>query len=182
MKLLAGGAAFVGGTFSALEFGSDVPLAALMLLALAALLGAALLASLRRSPWAALIALAFTLGVLRVALGDDAPAATYASIEPQQVQGVVLNDVEALGNFARFRLEMERIRREGGGWMAAEGTLLVTARANVELAEMRQAPYFRYDDRLLIEGVIEEPPDLEAFDYAAYWHDRASWRCWTREA
>ena len=158
----------MGGTLSALEFGSDVPLAALMLLALAALLGAALLASLRRSPWAALIALAFTLGVLRVALGDDAPAATYASIEPQQVQGVVLNDVEALGNFARFRLEMERIRREGGGWMAAEGTLLVTARANVELAEMRQAPYFRYGDRLLVEGVIEEPPDLEAFDYAAY--------------
>ena len=158
----------MGGTLSALEFGSDVPLAALMLLALAALLGAALLASLRRSPWAALIALAFTLGVLRVALGDDAPAATYASIEPQQVEGVVLNDVEALGNFARFQLEMERIRREGGEWMAAEGTLLVTARANVELAEMRQAPYFRYDDRLLIEGVIEEPPDLEAFDYAAY--------------
>lgn len=168
MKLLAGGASFVGGTLSALELGSDVPLAALMLLALAALLGAVLLASLRRSPWTALIALAFTLGVLRVALGDDAPAPTYASIEPQQVEGVVLSDVEALGNFARFRLELERIQREGGEWMAAEGTLLVTARANVELAEMRQAPYFRYGDRLLIEGVIEEPPDLEAFDYAAY--------------
>ncbi len=158
----------MGGTLSALEFGSDVPLAALMLLALASLLGAALLASLRRSPWAALTTLAFALGVLRVALGDDAPAPTYASLEPQHVEGVVLNDVEALGNFARFRLEMERIRREGGEWMPAEGTLLVTARANVELAEMRGAPYFRYGDRLLIEGVIEEPPDLEAFDYAAY--------------
>ena len=158
----------MGGTLSGLEFGSDVPLAALMLLALAALFGAALLASLRRSPWAALIALAFTLGVLRVALGDDARVPTYASIEPQQVEGVVLNDVEALGNFARFRLEMERIRRDGDEWTAAEGTLLVTARANIELAEMRQAPYFRYGDRLLIEGVIEEPPDLEAFDYAAY--------------
>ena len=169
MKLLAGGASFVvGGTLSALEFGSNIPLAALMLLVLASLLGAVLLASLRRSPWTALIALAFTLGVLRVALGDDAPAPTYASAGPQQVEGVVLNDVEALGSFARFRLELERIRREGGEWMAAEGTLLVTARANVEFAEMRQAPYFRYGDRLLIEGVIEEPPDLEEFDYAAY--------------
>ena len=158
----------MGGTLSALEFGNYIPLAALMLLGIAALLGAVLLSSLRRSPWTALIALAFTLGVLRVALGDDAPAPTYASAGPQQVEGVVLNDVEALGSFARFRLELERIRREGGEWMAAEGTLLVTARANVEFAEMRQAPYFRYGDRLLIEGVIEEPPDLEAFDYTAY--------------
>ena len=158
----------MGGTLSALEFGSYIPLAALMLLVLASLLGAVLLASLRRSPWTALIALAFTLGVLRVALGDDAPLPTHASIEPQQVEGLVLSDVEALGNFARFRLEMERVRREGGEWMAAEGTLLVTARANVELAEMRQAPYFRYGDRLLVEGTIEEPPDLEEFDYAAY--------------
>ena len=52
--------------------------------------------------------------------------------------------------------------------MPAEGTLLVTAHADVELAEMRAAPYFRYGDRLLVEGVIEEPPDLETFDYAAY--------------
>ena len=136
--------------------------------ALAALLGAVLLIRLRRSPWPVVIALAFILGVARVAVSDDALPHTYASLQSQQVEGLVLSDVEALGNFARFRLDLERIRREGGDWTVAEETLLVTARANVELAEMRDAPYFRYGDRLLIEGIIEEPPELEAFDYAAY--------------
>ena len=140
----------------------------LLLFALAALLGAVLLIRLRRSPWPAVIALAFILGVVRVAVSDDALPHTYASLQSQQVEGLVLSDVEALGNFARFRLDLERIRREGGDWTAAEETLLVTARANIELAEMRDAPYFRYGDRLLIEGTIEEPPELEEFDYAAY--------------
>jgi len=168
MKLLAAAASFVGGALVALEFGLGIPLVPLVLFAVAALSGALLLASLRRSPWPALIALTFILGVVRVAVNDDTALPTYASLRPQQVEGVVLSDVEALGSFARFRLGAERIRPYGGAWMPAEGTLLVTARATAEIAERREAPYFRYGDRLRVEGTIGEPPELEEFDYAAY--------------
>ena len=172
MKLLVAAVAFVGGTLLAPELGGKAPLVALFLFALAALLGALLFASMRRSPWPALIALAFILGVMRVALIGDAGmpmyGPMYASPRSQQVDGVVLSDVEALGDFARFRLGLERIRAGGGEWMPADGVLLVSARATSEIAQQRQAPYFRYGDKLRVAGRISEPPELDGFDYAAY--------------
>ena len=172
MKLLVAAIAFVGGTLLAPELGGNAPLVALFLFALAAVLGALLFASMRRTPWPALIALAFILGVLRVALIGDAGmpmyGPMYASPRSQQVDGVVLSDVEALGDFARFRLGLERIRAGGGEWMPADGVLLVSARATSEIAQQRQAPYFRYGDKLRVEGRISEPPELDGFDYAAY--------------
>ena len=168
MKLLVAAIAFVGGTLLAPELGGKAPLIALFLFALAAVLGALLFASMRRSPWPALIALAFILGVLRVALIGDARMPMYASPRSQQVDGVVLSDVEALGDFARFRLRVERIRAGGGEWMPADGVLLVSARATSEIVKQREAPYFRYGDMLRVEGRISEPPELEGFDYAAY--------------
>ena len=172
MKLLVAAIAFVGGTLLAPELGGKAPLVALFLFALAAVLGALLFASMRRSPWPALIALAFILGVLRVVLIGDARmpmyGPMYASPRSQQVDGVVLSDVEALGDFARFRLGLERIRAGGGEWMPADGVLLVSARATSEIAQQRQAPYFRYGDKLRVAGRISEPPELDGFDYAAY--------------
>ena len=168
MKLLAFAIAFVSGTVAAFHIGDGVPLAALLLFAVAALLGALLLVRLRRSPLLALIALAAILGMARVVMAEDAPLPSYASPRLQQVEGVVLSDVESLRSFARFRLGSERIQPDGGEWMPAEGTLLVTARATTEMAQMRDAPYFRYGDRLLLRGLIGEPPELEGFDYAAY--------------
>ena len=167
MKLLVAASAFVGGTLFAFEIGAT-PVIALLPFGAAALLGAILLLSLRRSPWVALVALAFIAGVARVAMFEDAPLPSYASPRSQQVTGVVLSDVESLGSFARFRLGMERIRSGGGEWIDVEGTLLVTARAPAEIARSREAPYFRYGDRLLIEGTVSEPPELDGFDYAAY--------------
>ena len=158
---------FVGGTLFAFEIGAT-PSIALLLFAAAALLGALLLVNLRWSPLVALVALAFILGVARMAMAGDAPLPSYASPGLQQVEGVVLSDVEALGSFARFRLGVERIQPGGGRWADVEGTLLVTARPPVEIARSREAPYFRFGDRLLIEGRISEPPQLEEFDYAAY--------------
>ena len=168
MKLLVAAIAFVGGTLLAPELGGKAPLIVLFLFALAALLGALLFASMRRSPWPALVALVFILGVLRVAMIGDAPMPTYASPRSQQVEGFVLSDVEALGDFARFRLGVERVHAGGGEWTPADGVLLVSARATSEIAQQRQAPYFRYGDKLRVEGRISEPPELDGFDYAAY--------------
>ena len=167
MKLTVSAIMFVGGTLFAFEIGAT-PVTALLPFGAAALLGAILLLSLRRSPWVALVALAFIAGVARAAMAGDAPLPLYANPRPQQVTGVVLSDVESLGSFARFRLGMERIRTGGGEWADVEGTLLVTARAPAEIARSREAPYFRYGDRLLVEGTVSEPPELDGFDYAAY--------------
>ena len=168
MKLLAVSIAFVGGTLLASGDAVGAPLGALALFGVAAVFGALLLVSMRRSPWVALIALAFILGITRVAVASDAPLSSYASPRSQQVEGVVVSDVEALGSFARFRLGLERIQPGGDEWIDAEGTLLVTARADSGIAQRREEPYFRYGDRLLIEGRVSEPPQLEEFDYAAY--------------
>ena len=167
MRLLVAASAFVGGALFAFEVGAT-PVMALLPFAAAALLGVLLLVSLQRSPLVALAALAFIAGVARVAMAGDTPLPSYASPRIQQVEGVVLSDVEALGSFARFRIGIERIRVGGGQWADAEGTLLVTARPSVEMARSRIAPYFRYGDRLLVEGRINEPPALDGFDYAAY--------------
>ncbi len=168
MKLLAGAAAFVGGAVIAPVFGSVVPLSALCMFACAAMLGAVLLRLRSKSPWPALIALAGILGVARVVAIADAPPPMLASASPQQIEGVVLSDVEGLGSFTRFQMRLERVKAGGSAWAPTEATLLVTVRANSEITRLRDAPYFRYGDRLLVEGIISEPPELEGFDYAAY--------------
>ena len=140
MKLLAFAIAFVSGTVVASHIGDYVyvHLIALALFAAAALLGALLLASMRQSLLPALIALAFILGIARVAAIGDTPPPMYASPRLQQVEGVVVSDVESPGGFARFRLGLERIKPGGGEWKPAEGTLLVTARATAEIARIRE--------------------------------------------
>ena len=168
MNLLAFSIAFVCGTLLVSAASVGVPLGALAFFGVAAIFGALLLSSMRRSPWVALILLAVILGVARIEMSAAAPLPSYASPRLQQVKGVVESDVEALGSFARFRLGLERIQPGGGEWTPAEGTLLVSARATAEIAQQREAPYFRYGDRLLIHGHISEPPQLEEFDYAAY--------------
>ena len=170
MKLLAAAIAFVGGTLLGFGLGDAVTLAA-ALFAIAALLGALLLASLRRSPWIALAALAFALGMARALIGggdDAAEARALISDRTQEIEGVVVRGDEAAGAFARFRLQAERIRPINGEWTAADALILVTARADADMAQRRQAPYFRYGDRLRLTGRIQAPPALEDFDYPAY--------------
>ena len=87
MKLLAAAVAFVGGALFAFEIGA-APAFALLPFAAAALLGALLLVSLRRSPLVALVVLAFILGVARVAMAEDAPMPSYVSPRIQQVEAL----------------------------------------------------------------------------------------------
>ncbi|MCY3542752.1 MAG: ComEC/Rec2 family competence protein [Chloroflexi bacterium] len=171
MKLLCAAIAFVGGTLV------GAPPGALALFAAAGIVGAVLLARLRVSVLPAVMVLAFALGGARVAVGDDAPLTAYTGPRVQQVEGIVVSDVDGYGDFSRFRLRVERVRSSGvedmnsarsANWTDAIGTLLVSARADAEIAKQRDAPYFRYGDRLLLRGRISEPPQLDDFDYAAY--------------
>jgi competence protein ComEC len=168
MVVLSLAAAFLAGVFLGVPLG--VPVSALALFALATALLTALLVSVRRTPLPALILLLVVLGTLRVeAFGADPGTALAAYHErgPMRVEGVVAAGPEPAGSATRFRFSVDRIEADGVS-TEQSGDVLVTLRASAELARRRDAPYFRYGDRLLLEGGLEAPPVLEEFDYPAF--------------
>ena len=168
MRLLTLAAAFVAGIWLADRLAISVP--GLSLLALAGLLGIALLFSLRRSILPALLVVAVVAGALRVeALGPrgEGPLLAYHGRAPLQIEGVVVGDPRSRGVAATLRLSAEQINT-GDGWADTTGEVLVTLRASVELVRSREPPYFRYGDRLQLEGPLASPQPLEGFDYPTY--------------
>ena len=168
MTLLTLAAAFMAGVFLAGRYG--LPLPALGLFMMAALMLGALLGSMQRSVMPALIALVLLLGMFRVEVfeGDQTTAlAEYHSRKSIQVRGLVVSDPEPAGAFTRFRLRVGSVKQDDS-WIEASGDALVTLRASSALARLRDSPYFRYSDRLLLEGRLDAPPVLEDFDYPTY--------------
>ncbi len=177
MKPLATSAAFVGGTLAGFGFAADLPIGALALFGASALMGAALLAMLRLPALPAVAALAAILGAARVVVsGADALPQSLADPYPQDVIGVVASDAPDLGGYSRFRLRIERARPLNADWTDTDANpdanapalIQVTARPSAAIAQQRQPPYFRYGDRLQITGIVQAPPALSDFDYAAY--------------
>jgi competence protein ComEC len=110
------------------------------------------------------------LAMLRVEFftGDrDSELAAYHGRGTIELQGVVSRDPEVAGTATRLRLRVDGIRT-GEVWTNTSGALLVTLRETAELVDLRERPYFRYGDRLLLAGAVEAPPSLEEFDYPAY--------------
>ncbi len=167
MVVLAFSVAWAAGVL--LAFYTDAPPPATVLFAVGSALLAAFLASARRTPVPGLLALALFLGVLRADACAGGPRDTLAAYhgQPVRVEGVIVSDPEAIGAFTRSRLRAERVG-QGGQWADASGHVLVTARESLSLVQAREKPYFRYGDRLLLEGVLEAPRPLEDFDYPAY--------------
>ena len=168
MRLLTLAAAFVAGIWLADRLAISVP--GLSLLALAGLLGTALLFSLRRSLLPALLVVAIVAGALRVeALGPrgEGPLLAYHGRAPLQIEGVVVGDPTPRGVAATLRLSAKRINT-GDGWVDTTGEVLVTLRESVELVRSREPPYFRYGDRLQLTGPLASPQPLEGFDYPTY--------------
>ena len=168
MTLLALAVAWLIGIFLGVRLG--LPLSALVLFAVAVVLLTALLATLHRSLLPTLLLAVMIAGALRVELfhGDPTSAlAVFHTPSPILVEGVVINDPEAGGATTRFRLEVDRLAH-GDEWQDASGYVLVTLRGPAENTGLRTPPYVRYGDRLLLEGVLKEPPTFEDFDYPAY--------------
>ena len=168
MTLLSVAASFLVGVLLADRYDMREPALGLFLLASSLFL--ALLLTLRRSPVPALLLALMLIGMLRVEVFDDdrsAALGAYHSRLPIQVQGVVTSDPERVGAAERFRFDVGRVR-QGGEWEAVSGEALVTARESAALARQRVRPYFRYGDRLLLEGDLEAPPELEDFDYPGF--------------
>ena len=68
-----------------------------------------------------------------------------------RLRGVVDNDPENKGRIVQFVLRGEEMDR-GQGWEKASDKILVSARPTRDLVLRREEPFFRYGDRLLLEG------------------------------
>ena len=79
----------------------------------------------------------------------------------------MLDDAGPAGSAMRFPMRVERILSDGG-WVEVDGAALVTARPSAQAAGRRDPPHIRYGDRLLLEGPLTAPPELDEFDYPAY--------------
>ncbi len=167
MTLLAVASAFLLGVF--LGDRLDAPVSALLLLTSGALLVGLFLRRIGQPVLPAVLALFVVIGCLRTAVMTDTTAnlAGYHTLSSIQVEGLALDDAGPVGTALRFPVRVERLLRDDG-WVEVEGTALVTAGRSVEVGERRDPPHIRYGDRLLLEGPLTAPPELDDFDYPAY--------------
>ena len=176
MRLPVLSAAFVVGVLLGVDL--DGSLWAVALFLLAAVLAVPLAVSLR---WRILPVLAvpfLVLGMLRASI-DEVDAARsldrFHSMPDLVVEGVVTGDPSAAGQATRLKLVVERVRFSGGSdWTVADGEVLVLVSETSNIARAREKPFFRYDDRLALTGVLTPPEQLDEFDYPAYLSVNAS--------
>ena len=168
MTLLSLAAAFLAGVLLASRL--DVAVAALWLFAVASILVLGLPVSVRRPLLPGVLLLVLILGALRVEVFEsDLPPELTAYHSPRvlKLQGTVVGDPEAAGASTRLRLRVDGIKPDDA-WIEASGDVLVTLRESSEIASLRKKPYFRYGDKLLLEGALQAPPVFEDFYYSAY--------------
>lgn len=168
MTLFSFAIAFILGILIGSRFGISLPALGLFLIACGLL--AALLSVTGRSIRPSLLLAVLLLGMLRVLAFDGDSLGDLDSLHGPtvvQVRGVVVDDPEPAGAFTRLRLRVESVNLNGE-WLDTDGDALVTLRETADIVRQRDAPYFRYGDRLHLDGNLEAPPVLEAFDYQTY--------------
>jgi hypothetical protein len=97
------------------------------------------------------------LGLLRVE-ATGAPSTPLVTEDGQAVTvlGRVIDDPEATGRRVKLRIAVESVDR-GEGWEPLRTRALAYAEPPESLLLQREPPYFRYGDRLRLEGVLERP-------------------------
>ncbi len=142
-------------------FGSRLPLPLSIALPI---IFAALLASLlwRRKPailLGGLFLILFLCGALRfgaVPTGDELQS--YIGQGTVEIIGVVAEEPEPRDSSTNLRLSAREINTDGE-WREVSGSILVRT---------TRFPSYAYGDLLQVTGELEEPPQLEDFDYKAY--------------
>jgi len=161
MALAWAAAAWIAGVVAAAALGAAAwPLA----LALAAILLA--LALLRRDPrivaYAAILPLIFAAGLARFVTFDDRMAeddvARLAGGPSMRIRGIVRDDPDIGDTTQRFAISVRELQR-AGGWQRASGGVLVGTGLLPRLAA---------GDVVELEGQLELPSSVGAFDYAEY--------------
>jgi competence protein ComEC len=163
LALLTGG--WMAGVL--LGFQLDLPPAAVLLLALAALPLAVLLRLARCPVWPAVLAGVLLLGLWRVALVEPPAALLLENRQEVSLLGRIHTDPEATAQRVRFVLDVAALDR-GEGWEEQEGRVLTYATPPAMLLTAREPPYFRHGDVLTLRGTLQRPEPIEEFDYPAF--------------
>ena len=145
------------------------PMAVAMFIVAAGLL-AAWMRTRNRAVGPALLLTALLLGALRYETADVGPPDSLSAFHSTYgviIEGVIADDPQTAGIHTRFRLRADRIFAQGE-WRTATDDVLVTLRAPSEIVSQRDRPYFRFGDRLALQGELKPPPELEEFDYPSY--------------
>ena len=166
MRLGLLAAAWVAGVFIGLQL--DVALLPLLLLFLATLATGVILHLNRRFLWPIVLAGVMLLALLRVESSDE-PLRPLATDDGQTVtlRGRVADDPEAMGQHIKLLLDVEAVDR-GDGFVPLHTKALAYAEPPDSLVSLREPPYFRYGDRILVAGQPQAPRSLAEFDYASY--------------
>ena len=163
-------AAWLAGVL--LGFAVDVGPPVALLLAASAGLAAIILRLAGVGAFAALLAAILFVALLRVELHerDESP-----SIEPGHTvvaTGSIADDPETTSRRVRFELQVATVEYDRAESVvgAPEGKerWLVYASPSADLVQRRNAPYFRYGDRVIVRGAPQKPEPIDGFDYPAY--------------
>ena len=166
MKLIPVTAAWIAGLLIGIE--ADVYLPTLILFS-AAPVGFLILSQIRTFYlWPSLAVLVLLMGIIRVEVSSNIEAPVGSgSAQTVGVRGTVASDPEMAGRGVEFRFSIDAV--DTGNSLARVGSkILVFARPASKLVEQRGSPFFRYGDRLDLQGSIEEPTQFGDFDYPAY--------------
>ena len=108
------------------------------------------------------------MGIIRAEVSSNIEAPVGSgSAQTVAVRGTVASDPEMAGRGVEFRFSIDAV--DTGNSLARVGSkILVFARPTSKLVEQRGSPFFRYGDRLELQGSIEEPTQFGDFDYPAY--------------
>ena len=170
MKIGLLAAAWLAGVL--LGFAIDIgPLPALLLAGAAGLL-VPLLRLLRCPVFGGLLLVVLFLGLSRVEHHQPENSPGVRAAEPVIARGTIADDPETTSLLVRFELhvtglEYDAAKAEGVS-QPTDNRWLIYARPRGDLVEQRNAPYFRYGDRVIVRGVPEEPEPIDGFDYPAY--------------
>ena len=163
-------AAWLAGVLLGFAVDADPPVA--LLLAASAGLAAIVLRLVGAGAFAALLAAILFVALLRVELheGDESPG-----IEPGHTvvaTGSIADDPETTSRRVRFELQVATVEYDRAESVvdasAGKERWLVYASPSADLVERRNAPYFRYGDRVIVRGVPQKPEPIDGFDYPAY--------------
>lgn len=140
-------------------------------LLLSASLGAAFSGRRRRGVLLGMLCLAAVSGgALRFgAVPASDPLESYRGFF--EMRGVVAADPDIKEFSTVLRLEVDRIRTEGGEWEEVSGMVQVYASKYPSFGDGRDFPYYRYGDLLQMEGSLESPrgrQEGEDFDFRDY--------------
>ncbi len=128
-----------------------------------------------RRHWRLLLAAVFAIGLFAGALrfqyhDEAAQGETLRALNgmgPVELRGIVASYPETLGSVTRFDLAAWEVM-VGGEGREVSGKVRVTARETLDLVRLRDAPYFRPGDVLLLRGSLDAPESFGGFDFPTY--------------